>query len=157
MRHAGERGDHVVGGQGVAVVEFYSGAQVKAPDGGRHGFPAFGQRRLCCPRRRSMRQSRYISGRRANCHGNLRRGARSFGPADRAGRPERHVGRIWEDEAMNRIAGAILAGFIILSGTIGWVERFQTGGLGFVLDRWTGEVWQCSANMGCLRVFPPRL
>ena len=41
---------------------------------------------------------------------------------------------------MNQIAAAIMAEFVILSCVVAWVERLQTGELGFVLDRWTGEV-----------------
>ena len=35
--------DHVVGGEGIAVLEFDVLAQVEAPAGGLRRFPAFGQ------------------------------------------------------------------------------------------------------------------
>ena len=43
--HAVGGKDHVVGGEGVAVVEFDALAQMEAPAGRLRGFPAFGQRR----------------------------------------------------------------------------------------------------------------
>ncbi len=43
---ARQRGEDIVGGEGVAVMEFDALAQLEAPDGRRHRLPGFRQRRL---------------------------------------------------------------------------------------------------------------
>ena len=43
---AGQRGDHVVRRERIAVVELDALAQLEAPDGRRDGLPGLGQRRL---------------------------------------------------------------------------------------------------------------
>lgn len=64
--------------------------------------------------------------------------------------------------AVDRIAAAILLGFVILATTLAWLGRYETAatrGGAFITDRWTGETQVCqSTNNGimCFHVYPPR-
>jgi hypothetical protein len=62
---------------------------------------------------------------------------------------------------VDRIAAAVLMGFIIMALTLAWLGRYETtaqrGGV-YVTDRWAGTVSYClgyGANAECLPVFPP--
>jgi hypothetical protein len=63
---------------------------------------------------------------------------------------------------MTKPAWAILVGFVILSGTIAYLGRYQTsampGGGTMVTDRWFGTVNICSqvgaGTVMCFRRFP---
>ena len=65
---------------------------------------------------------------------------------------------------MTRIAAAILAGFVILASTIGYLWRFEVTqaaeGNFFVVDRWTGRisgcVWIAPGYSFCGPIYPPR-
>jgi hypothetical protein len=66
---------------------------------------------------------------------------------------------------VDRIAAAILPGFIILSaalnGALAWLGRYEISAIAssagsgvYVMDRWTGIVVGCTPDRGCHRAYP---
>lgn len=60
---------------------------------------------------------------------------------------------------MNRVAGSILLGLVILAMILAHLGRYGTSGtpeVVYVTDRWTGTTWSCQYP-NCIRVYPPRI
>ncbi len=61
--------------------------------------------------------------------------------------------------AVDRIAIAILLGFVILAATLQWAGRYQISGAMapggvYVMDRWTSTIAFCAVGEGCRPVYP---